>query len=71
MLKQVKFILVDYDSRNETEYAAPAAINIEDVSSMHKVPGSYAYPDIVEVCMRNGDIHRVKGVLGDLLESEE
>jgi hypothetical protein len=71
MLKRVRFILVDDKSRNGSEYAAPGAINLEDVSSMHKAPGSYTYPDLVEVHMRSGDIHRVKGMVDELLAPEE
>jgi len=68
MLKQVQFILIDHRSRNGSEYTASGAINLDDVSSMHQGQSSYDYPSIVEVHMRNGDMHRVKGGVKELLE---
>lgn len=68
MLKRVQFILVDHHSRNGSEYTASGAINLDDVSSMHQGQGSYNYPSIVKVSMCNGDMHRIKGTVKELLE---
>lgn len=68
MLKQVQFILTDHRSRNGSEYTASGAINLDDVSSMYQGQSSYNYPAIVEVHMRNGDMHRIKGTVKETLE---